>query len=96
MKKTMLVLVVCIISTQLMAQNTKNEVVPIPPVPPSAIVSNEVPTPPPPTDEILFTPPKIVKHKPATPPKPSHPPKAQKPAKEEVKFTPPVIVKDKE
>lgn len=95
MKKTILVLVVCIISAQLMAQNTKTGIKP-PTAPPIELKEVPLPPPPPTIEQVSFTPPKIVKNKPAAPPKPPAPPRAPNAPKEEVKIVPPVIVKDTE
>ena len=97
MKKITMLLFAGMISTQLFAQNTKTLAVP-PPPPPAPVVIDAVlpPPPPPPAPVVEFTPPKIIKNKPARPPQAPKPPKAPKAPAKEAKFTPPVIVKDKE
>ena len=82
MKKTLLVLFVCTVSTHMIAQKTKSEKAETPTQ--TAMPENDIAPPPPPPP-----PP------PPTPPAPEHPTPPTPPQIEQVKFTPPVIVNDK-
>jgi len=81
-KKIIIGVAICMMSSSLFAQTGTK---PVPPPPPPVQKLKTPPPPPPPPPEIVkFTPPKIVKNKPAHPPKPPRPPRPPKPVVKEV------------